>query len=1232
MDDLKNKLGVLLGLMALLANLNLQAQTTLSSVVPNLRLERIPSELGLSQNLITCMMQDGKGFLWIGTKDGLNRFDGYKFTVYQYDAYDSTSLSDNFITALLEDRAGRIWVGTQRGLNWFDRGAEVFHRLLPRENRGGPDSANPNGLRHPTISSNSIVEDEYGAIWIGTGDGLSRLTLPAGARNFTGAHFVHFTHDPANPQSLKSPTVNNIVIDDSGAIWLQAPTIYKLVPQGNSGPYTLTAVSCAPADSLWQAALDDPNTYRRILKGRNGKLWICGGAGLICWDVRTQKFTPYRFGDRLTQDQYFGYAGPRGMTEDHDGIIWIGTLIGLVRFDPSTQIFSEYRNQPGNAGNLPEHGLTEILEDRAGVLWFGSNGNGLYRYDPKAERFSRRRRDNQIALWRGASLRGIYETSYPAPEGLWLGFASNRFYRMNRLNGELTELLAPPGIPNWGWMYSMVQDSASIPSRQNETTLWIGASGGFLRAQCRDGRLEQVSFFDPEPDNPHIREVFKVIQDRHGEIWITTKRSLCRFNQTTETFESYLFLLSDDPAARNASEHVFVNEDRNGDFWLGTAEGLLRFDANRKTFERFRNDPKDRASLSHNVVRAILPDPFEPERYLWAGTAGGGLNRFDRQTETFIHFTDKDGLPDNVIYAILDDEEGNLWMSTNYGLSKFNPRTRAFKNFDAQNGLQDNEFNSSSYFKSPSGELFFGGISGFNAFYPKDIQDNPHAPPVVFTGFQILNKPISHKTPDSPLAQAITETREVTLSYEHKVFSFEFAALDFTAPAKNQYAYKMENFDADWQQAGTSRTATYTNLNPGAYVFRVKACNNDGVWNEEGAAIRIIITPPWWRTWWAYGIYVLLLAAGVFTADRFQRRRVIAKERVQTEIREAELRAQAAEAQSKALQAENERKEVELLKAEELRLAYQTLENTLENLKATQQQLVTQQKLASLGQLTAGIAHEIKNPLNFVNNFAALSVDLAKELREEIAKVEGGGLKIEDGGSRIVDRESLLKIEDGGLRIVDGERLTNIKEILETLEQNAEKINHHGKRADGIVKSMMQHARGSSGQRELTDINQLLDEAVNLTYHGMRANDASFNITIEKDYDAAIGKLEVVPQDLSRVFLNIVNNACYAAHQKKKDSLDGFSPTLSVQTKNLGDKIEIRIRDNGNGIPAEVREKIFNPFFTTKPTGQGTGLGLSISYEIIVQQYRGEINVETEEGKFTEFVVRLPHNVSLEEK
>lgn len=336
---------------------------------------------------------------------------------------------------------------------------------------------------------------------------------------------------------------------------------------------------------------------------------------------------------------------------------------------------------------------------------------------------------------------------------------------------------------------------------------------------------------------------------------------------------------------------------------------------------------------------------------------------------------------------------------------------------------------------------------------------------------------------------------------------------------------------------------------------------------------------------WFAAIFVIPLTMSAFLARRF----AAVNLNLQSEIKK-----------SAELEIQNARQEMELQKAKELKEAYQALEQAHVDLKATQQQLITQEKLASLGQLTAGIAHEIKNPLNFVNNFAALSVDLAAELREEIAKIEDGGLKIEDS-----------------------ESLTNIKEILATLEQNAEKINHHGKRADGIVKSMM--------QREPADLNHLLDEAVNLVYHGMRANDPSFSITIEKEYDESIDKLEVVPQDLSRVFLNMVNNACYAAFQKQKAKSkeqkangDNFSPTIAVATKNSRDGIEIRIRDNGNGIPPDIREKIFDPFFTTKPTGQGTGLGLSISHDIIVQQHRGEIQMETEEGEFTEFVVRLP--------
>lgn len=277
--------------------------------------------------------------------------------------------------------------------------------------------------------------------------------------------------------------------------------------------------------------------------------------------------------------------------------------------------------------------------------------------------------------------------------------------------------------------------------------------------------------------------------------------------------------------------------------------------------------------------------------------------------------------------------------------------------------------------------------------------------------------------------------------------------------------------------------------------------------------------------------------------------------------------------------------------------AYQKLHEALEDLKATQQKLVTQEKLASLGQLTAGIAHEIKNPLNFVNNFAELSAELVQELREEL---HGVGDK------------------------VPAETLEDFETILQDLEQNARKINEHGKRADSIVKSMLQHSRGKAGERQETDLNAIIEEDINLAYHGMRAQTTEFNVKIEKDFDDSVGNLVVIPQDISRVFLNIISNGFFEINKKKSAKGEDFSPTLSVSTKNLNGKVEIRIRDNGNGIPAEIRDKLFNPFFTTKPAGQGTGLGLSISHDIIVTEHHGDIRFESEEGEYTEFIISLP--------
>jgi signal transduction histidine kinase len=397
---------------------------------------------------------------------------------------------------------------------------------------------------------------------------------------------------------------------------------------------------------------------------------------------------------------------------------------------------------------------------------------------------------------------------------------------------------------------------------------------------------------------------------------------------------------------------------------------------------------------------------------------------------------------------------------------------------------------------------------------------------------------------------------KLVLPHEHNHISFEFAAIETSRPFMVKYQYMLEGYDKDWSPLTSRSNATFGNISEGTYTLNLKAQGANGVWTDP-VTYTFKVLPPWWHTWWAYGIYGMLFIGGVIMADRIQRKRLLAK-------------------------AHEEAREKELEQAKEIEVAY-------ENLKATQSQLIQSEKMASLGELTAGIAHEIQNPLNFVNNFSEVSNELLDEMKGEI----------------------------------DKGHYDEVKAITNDVKQNLEKILHHGKRADGIVKGMLQHSRSSSGVKGPTDINALADEYLRLAYHGLRAKDKSFNATTKTDFDETIGKINIIRQDIGRVILNLITNAFYAVTEKKKQHGDTYEPAVWVSTKKVGENVMISVKDNGNGIPLKVLDKIFQPFFTTKPTGQGTGLGLSLSYDI-VKAHGGELKVETEEGKGSEFIIVLP--------
>jgi signal transduction histidine kinase len=577
---------------------------------------------------------------------------------------------------------------------------------------------------------------------------------------------------------------------------------------------------------------------------------------------------------------------------------------------------------------------------------------------------------------------------------------------------------------------------------------------------------------------------------------------------------------------------------------------LLRYNYDRDNFTRFI-EPIKASNFGYHA--------FDRNGEIWFGTSGsGGLVSLDDKTGRFETYGQNKGMLHNDVVGfrgiLVTDRKGRIWLPTEKGLSVFDPGTKTFINYTEKNGYIPTRFFSQAILSS-NGDIWLATFNGLFR-YNSGMEENKNSipPQVHISGISILDS-VYVDADGRIFKETVSFTSKIKLKYWQKDIGFDFVALHYLGPEDNLYSWKLENYDKDWSAPSKNRHASYTNLSPGTYTFSVKASNADGFWNEEGASITIVILPPWWKTWWAYILYALLAGTAIYTFIRWR---------------------------TKALQ-----KEKEVLE-EKVTERTAELKTSLENLKATQSQLIQSEKMASLGELTAGIAHEIQNPLNFVNNFSDVNKELADELKAELTT--------------------------GNMQLA--------KEIADDIKDNSEKINHHGKRADAIVKGMLQHSRSSNGQKEPTDINALCDEYLRLAYHGLRAKDKSFNATMKTDFDDTLDNINIIPQDIGRVILNLINNAFYAVDEKKKLNPNGYEPTVSVSTQKEKDKIEIRVRDNGNGIPQKILDKIFQPFFTTKPTGQGTGLGLSLSYDI-VKAHGGELKVETKEGEGTTFTILL---------
>jgi ligand-binding sensor domain-containing protein/signal transduction histidine kinase len=843
---------------------------TLTAQTETLRFEKISIEQGLSQSSVTSICQDRKGFLWFGTYEGLNRYDGYEFRIFRHNPEDPSSLIQNVIKDVMEDRSGTLWIATDGGLDRYDRQAECFIHYIH-------DPRDSTSLSHNRVRN--IFEDRAGTLWIATDNGLCRYDA-------NSDRFVRYRHDPADPNTLCDNKVREVYEDRQGNLWIGTDAGLDLLDRKTGrfrhfrnipgDPYSLSG-----------------NHVISFGEDRTGGFWIgTWDKGLNRLDRKTGKFKRYMADPRNPKS--LQYNTVRAIFEDRSGTLWIGTYGGgLERYDRETDGFTHFRSNPDDPVSLSSDAVWCIAEDASGILWIGTDFGGVVKYDHRKNQFQYHRSGSGAP---GGRYRNAVNVLYadPGDNGrvLWIGTWGGGLCRLDRGTGAHVCFKHDPYDPN-----SLSNDVIRCIEKDRDGTLWIGTDVGLNRMNRGTGKFER---FFCEPGNPNTLDydnIFSICEDSRGNLWIGSYYGgLNRFDRRTRRFIRYRTDPSDS-AAFNDNIVWCIREDKAGRIWIGTdAGGLNRFDPETGRFVHYMRIPDDPNSISDNKVLCIHEDAAG---VLWLGTPGG-LNRFDPAAGQWRRYQRKDGLASDAVQSIAGDQEGYLWISTTKGLSRFDPRKETFVNFSANDGLQGDEFSVNASASAATGEMYFGGINGFNVFFPGRVKLNGYIPPVVLTDFQLFDRSVPVGEPAGGrviLRQSITETSEISLSHRQNDFSIFYAALSFSAPERNAYSYRLAGIEEEWSPVGHRRFATYTRLPAGDYVFEVKGSNNDGVWNEKAVSLKIRIRPPFWRTAW-FILLSAMAALGLIAAGYVNRTGKIKARNRELELRVRERTRQLEEANS----------------------------------------------------------------------------------------------------------------------------------------------------------------------------------------------------------------------------------------------------------------------------------------------------------------------------------------------
>jgi len=942
-----------------------------------LRFDHIGVEQGLSQSSVHVIFQDRRGFIWFGTEDGLNRYDGYNFKIFKPEPNNSNSLSSGWITSIVEDQQGYLWIGTNLlGLNRFNPQTGRFTQYFHDDKIAG-------SLSDDHIKT--LMVDHNNQLWIGTAHGLDQLDPETGV----------FHHYPAADPTIISATT-------TPKEQLSEPDINRTdaYPGGTSQSLKLsdpniTAIFEDSRERIWVGTMDgglnviDPeavgftmyqhvesslsslssNHINAIVEDNDGKIWIGTNYGLNEFDTGTGKFRHFR------HDKNIPYSlsdnNVTSMDVDETGNLWVGTYNGLNRLGRFSVQFVHYNNDPSYNKSLGSDFIISIYEDRGGVLWFGTAASGVEKYDWGRSLFAYYRHEpgNPNSL-SGNSIFPIYVDKMG---GAWLGTAGDGLNRFSWKTDRFITYQNDPQNPDSlgsNWILSILEDDKNF--------IWVGTNNGLDQLNQNTGVFKHFRHDPLISSTVSGNSIYSLFEDSHKNIWVGTSAGLDRLNRQAGEFIHYQ-PNSKDPGSISGTRPLAIIEDSKGYLWIGTVEsGLNRFDPKTNQFTQYHHDPNKVTSLSNDSIYSIYQDT---SGRMWIGTGGGGLGLYHGETDSFTYYLESDGLPNGVVYGIVEDAVGALWLSTNLGISHFDPGKGTFQNFDANDGLQSNEFNSSAFAKGKDGELYFGGINGLTVFRPDEITANPQAPQVSLTSLTHDNQPI-------PITSSVETVRQVTLKWPQNSLEFEFAALSFNQPTKNQYAYLLEGFDSNWHFIGTKRDGRYTNLPGGDYTLLLKAANNNGVWNESPERIGIKVIPPFWQTAWFRTLVGIFLFAAVISGIRLRTKSIQDRNRqLENVVRERTMALEKRNLEIQALYQADER----ILRNVSLNQVFQTLVDVAVDTLGADRSVVFEwdQKQAKLiPRVSRGFQLETLKVLEFGKGEGIIGRVLETGLPEVVRRVE----------------------------------------------------------------------------------------------------------------------------------------------------------------------------------------------------------------------------------------------------